>query len=38
MDKLILVEWVDAMDQENGWVTQEKAIKADVMTVISVGF
>ena len=38
MDKLILVEWVDAMDQENRWVTQEKAIKADVMTVISVGF
>ena len=38
MDKLVLIEWVDAMDQENGWISKETAMKANVMTVISVGF
>lgn len=34
----VLVEWIDAIDQENGWIPQELAKKANVMTVISVGF
>ena len=38
MDKLVLIEWVDAMDQENGWISKETAIEANVMAVISVGF
>ena len=38
MDKLVLVEWVDALDQENGWISKETALKATAMTVISVGF